>query len=167
MASPVNLGTGDYVQQALELVYRYLNRCDRTVEEVRRHLRSKGVEPDAAERSIGVLREQGYLDDARYARLFAHDKRELEHWGTDRIAATLLHHGVERELIDEVLSEQAPREEFDRALSLLRRRFPAPPADRRERDRALGVLLRRGYDAELAVEVLTAHSRLAREPDVR
>lgn len=159
------LATDD--QQPLELAYGYLNRCDRTVAEVRRHLRSKGVEADATERSIEVLREQGYLDDARYVRLFARDKRELEHWGRERVAATLVRRGIERELIDEVLSEEPPQEEFARALSLLRRRFPSPPVDRRERDRALGVLLRKGYDHELAVEVLNAHTRVARDPDVR
>ena len=162
-----NLDADDRVRQALELAYRYLNRCDRTVEEVRRHLAGKGAEPDAVERSVEVLREQGYLDDARYARLFSHDKREFDHWGTDRIASTLVRHGVERALIEAALSERPPAEEFDRALALLRRRFPSPPTDRRERNRALGVLVRKGYDPELALEALSAHARLARDPDVR
>lgn len=153
------LGTDDRSQQALDLAYRYLNRCDRTVAEVRRHLEGKGLEADAVERSIAVLSEQSLLDDARFARLFAHDKRELEHWGTERISSALLRRGIERELIDEMLAEQTPTAELDRALSLLRRRFPSPPADRSERDRALGVLLRKGYDPELAVEAVNAQAR--------
>ena len=39
--------------------------------------------------------------------------------------------------------------ELERALALLRRRFPSPPRERRDRDRALAVLLRKGYDTEL------------------
>lgn len=156
------LDTDDRSQRALDLAYRYLNRCDRTVAEVRRHLERKGLEADAIERSIELLSEQSLLDDVRFARLFAHDKRELEDWGTERIGSELLRRGIERELIGAVLAEETPAAELDRALSLLRRRFPSPPADRRERDRQLGILLRKGYDLELAVDAVNAHARSER-----
>jgi regulatory protein len=48
---------------------------------------------------------------------------------------------------------------MDRALAVLRRRFPQPPEDRRERDRALGVLLRKGYESDLALDALAVHAR--------
>ena len=48
---------------------------------------------------------------------------------------------------------------MERALELLRRRFPAPAGDRRERDRALGVLVRKGYDVDLALDAIAAHAR--------
>ena len=142
----------------LELAYRYLNRRDRTEGEVRRHLAGKGVEPDAAEDAIATLRDQGYLDDARYARLFAEDKRALEGWGTERIRGTLALRGIDRELIDAAVAADGG-DEMERALEILRRRFPSPPRERRDRDRALAVLLRKGYDTELAMDALTAHAR--------
>ncbi len=37
--------------------------------------------------------EQGYLDDARFARMFVADKRELEQWGRERIRRGLLARG--------------------------------------------------------------------------
>ena len=40
---------------------------------------------------------------------------------------------------------------------MLSRRFPKPPRDRRGRDRALGVLLRKGYDIDLALDALARH----------
>ncbi|MGH2886826.1 MAG: hypothetical protein ACRDPA_29725, partial [Solirubrobacteraceae bacterium] len=49
--------------------------------------------------------------------------------------------------------------ELDRALAVLRRRFPTPPADRRDRERAFGVLVRKGYESELALDALAAHVR--------
>ncbi len=44
-------------------------------------------------------------------------------------------------------------------MALLRRRFPDPPQDRRDRNRALGMLVRKGYDTELALDALSAHAR--------
>ena len=74
------------------------------------------------------------LDDARYARLFVEDKRTLEAWGSERIERELRARGVERELVAAALADgDADAEgELDRALELLRRRFPEPPRDRRD-----------------------------------
>jgi regulatory protein len=148
------------VPDPLELAYRYLNRRDRTEGEGRKLLAAKGVEDDAAQDAIETLREQGYVDDARYARLFAEDKRALEGWGTERIRGTLALRGIDRELIDAaVQADGGAGSELERALEVLRRRFPSPPRERRDRDRALAVLLRKGYDTELALDALTAHAR--------
>jgi regulatory protein len=149
----------DGLQRGLGLAYRYLNRRDRTEAEVRGHLDDKRIDAPDVEQSIATLREQGYLDDARYARLLAQDKRNLEGWGNDRIRRTLSSRGIDRELIeDAVASREEPAAELDRALALLRRRFPSPPQERRERDRALAVLLRKGYDADLALDALARYA---------
>jgi regulatory protein len=157
---------GTELQRALELAYRDLNRRERTVHEVRNRLESKGTEAVVVDEAVAVLAEQGAVDDARFARLFVQDKRELEQWGAERIRRGLLARGVDRELIAEALvergevdDEEPPETELDRALGLLRRRFSAPPRDRRERDRALGVLIRKGYDPELALDALAAYGR--------
>jgi regulatory protein len=150
------LETDDRLQQALELAYGYLNQRDRTETEMRRRLEQQRVDPPALEDAIRELVGQGYLDDVRFARLFAQDKRELEQWGSDRIRRALLQRGIDRELVEEALRADAAETELERALALLRRRFPFPPRDRRERDRALGVMLRKGYDSELALDALTA-----------
>jgi len=113
------------------------------------------------------LRELGVVDDARYVRLFVEDKRSLEHWGSDRIARALNERGIERGLIADALSLTGAESELERAVTLLRRRFPHPPRDRRSRDRALGVLMRKGYDSELALDALTAYARDAEHPNVR
>jgi regulatory protein len=144
--------------RALELAYAHLNRRERTEAELRRHLEARGVDLATVAATVHTLRDQGYLDDARYARLFAQDKRELEQWGNERIRRTLLEHGVERELVEATLTQAPPEDELDRARAVLRRRFPSPLLDRRDRDRALGVLLRKGFDCELALEALADHA---------
>ena len=145
------------------LAFRYLSRRERTVSEMREHLVGRGVTVAAVEQVIEELGEQGYLDDARYARVFAQDKRELEQWGSERIERALLARGVDRELVDETLADHNDAAEgggeLARALALLRKRFPGPPRDRRERERALGVLLRKGYDPELALDALSGYAR--------
>jgi len=155
---------GDRLQRALDLAYGYLNRRDVTQAEMRRQLERGGIEPATTEEAIGVLTDQGMLDDTRFARLFVEDKRELEQWGSERIRRTLLERGIDRELIEDALGSGPEESELDRALALLRRRFAVAPRDRRERDRALGVMIRKGYDSELALDALAAYAREGGEP---
>jgi len=145
-------------ETALAAAYEYVDRRERTVAEVVRKLERLGVGPSAAAAAVAELTELGVLDDARYARLFAEDKRALEGWGSERIERALIGRGVERETVRDALGGPGGEGELERALVLLRQRFPAPPADRRERERALGVLLRKGYDGELALDALRRHA---------
>jgi regulatory protein len=146
------------LQHARDLAWRALNRRDRTVAELARTLAAKRVEPAAIEVVISELCEQGYLDDARFARRFAEDRRRLDDWGAERIERRLRALGIEDHLIAAAVAEQDPGTELDAALSLLRRRFPDPPDTPRECQRALGVLLRKGYELELAHEALRHHA---------
>ncbi|MHB8692390.1 MAG: regulatory protein RecX [Solirubrobacteraceae bacterium] len=148
--------------KALQLAYSYLNRRDRTAAELCAYLAAREFAEAEVEAAISELVELGYVDDARYARLFAQDKRTLEEWGEERIRRSLRERGVGQELVEAALRETAEADgadELTRALSLLRRRFPEPPADRRERDRALGVMIRKGFDSELALDALSAYAR--------
>jgi regulatory protein len=154
------------LQKALDLSYAYVNRRERTTAEVRSQLERKGVSEADANAAVETLIEQHLLDDARFAELFVADKRELERWGGERIRRGLIARGIDRELAERALI--APSDALDdaghggelaRALELLRRRFPEPPRDRRDRDRALGMLLRKGYEHELAIDALNVHVR--------
>jgi regulatory protein len=148
--------------KALQLAYSYLNRRDRTAAELRAYLTARELAEAEVEAAISEVVELGYVDDARYARLFAQDKRMLEEWGEERIRRSLRERGVGHELVEAAIRETAEADgadELTRALSLLRRRFPEPPADRRERDRALGVMIRKGFDSELALDALNAYAR--------
>jgi len=50
-------------------------------------------------------------------------------------------------------------EELEAALAVLRRRFAQPPAHDRDRDRALSLLVRKGYELELAYDAVRAFER--------
>jgi regulatory protein len=147
--------------RALELSYRYLNRRERTVHELRSYLAAQDLDVEAVQATVTELVEVGALDDARYARLFAQDKRELESWGTERIRRALLGRGIEAEVLEQALAgnERGHEQEFERAVALLRQRFPDPPRARRDRERALGLLVRRGYGTELAIDAISAYRR--------
>ena len=162
------------------VAYAYLNRRERTVAEVRARLERAEVQGEEIDAVVAELLEFGYLDDARYARVFTQDKRALEAWGNERIARSLRERGVERELIEAALAERDDEasagdpgdgesglgstgsdSELERAVALLGQRFPRGPADPRDRERAFGVLARKGYESETAADAVREWARRA------
>ena len=90
---------------------------------------------------------------------FAEDRRALDNWGSERIERRLLELGVDRELIADGVAGRDGADELEAALELLRRRCREVPANERERERALGMLVRKGYDLELAYDAVRAFER--------
>jgi regulatory protein len=147
------------LQHALDLAYRFLGHRDRTAAEVRERLNAEGIDPALVDGAVDELHHLGYLDDARYAQRFAEDRRTIDAWGAERIERRLLALGVDPALIAAALDERGAGEELEAALAVLRRRFPAAPADDRARDRALALLVRKGYELELAYDAVRAFER--------
>jgi regulatory protein len=145
-------------ERAIQLGYRAVGRRDRTVAELRTLLERKRVEPEAIEHAVAELTDAGFLDDARYAQRFAQDKRELERWGSERIARELHRRGVPPDLIELAVADRSREAELQTALLVLAQRLPSP-CDDRERDRAWRLLVRRGYEAEVAYEAVRRHER--------
>ena len=147
-------------ERALELAYRTLSTRDRTVAEVRAFLERKQVASEAVDHAIAELTAAGLVDDERYARLFAEDKRGIERWGSQRIERDLHRRGVPGHLIEAALAGTDRDDEFATALGLLSEKLPPCESDR-DRDRAWRLLVRKGYEPEMAYEAVREHGRQA------
>ena len=145
-------------RRAFDLAGRALSVRDRSVAELRSYLEGKRVEPDAIDAVVEELSESGVLDDARYAERFTEDRRELNGWGPERIGMDLSRRGVPAELIEPALAARSREDELEAARNLLAERFASLPDDR-ARNRAWQLLVRRGFDAELAYEAVRAQAR--------
>ena len=118
------------------------------------------LEPEVIEAALAIVTEQGYLDDARYARLLVEDRRSVDGWGAERIRARLQAAG-HRARADRRRRSRAPRPR--RPSSPPRRRCSSAAARRRPPTTASAsapsaILIRMGYDAR---------ARLRRDPRLR
>lgn len=147
-------------ERAIQLAYRAVGYRERTVAELRTFLERKRVEPAAIDDAVVELSRAGFIDDARYAQRFAEDKRELSGWGSERIARDLHRRGVAPDLVDAVVAGRSLDSELASALLVLEQRMAAP-GDDRERDRAWRLLIRRGYQSEIAYEAVRRYEQAA------
>lgn len=149
-------------QRAIELAYKLVSQRERTVKQVREKLAAKECEPPAIDAAIAELGRYGFIDDARYARLFAEDKRRLQGWGAMRIKMALRQDGISREILDALFADDeealdAPSE-LEAAMELLRRKQP-DLSDVKVKSRMAGMLARRGIASPVVFQALRLHER--------
>jgi regulatory protein len=133
---------------------------DRSVAELRTYLEGKRVEPELIDEVVGELERTHVLDDARYAERFTEDRRTLNGWGPERIEQDLARRGIAADLIEPALARRSRADELAAAQSLLAERFAALEDDR-ARNRAWQLLVRRGFDSELAYDAVRSHRQAA------
>lgn len=145
--------------RALELAMRAVNARERTEQELRAFLERHRVESPVIEDAIAEMISLGFVDDTGYARRFTDDRRLLDQWGSERIAADLARRGIDRDTIESALAGVERGDELQAAIDLLDRRYQTPFGGDRDRDKAWRMLVRRGYEPELAYEAVRRHER--------
>ena len=149
----------DRAREAFERAVEALSHKERTSAELGDWLAGRGFSPAEVEDAVGQLIEIGELDDERFARRFAEDKRELRGWGPERIREALSKRGISGRQIEAAIVADTG-DDLRRARELLERRGD-PLVDERSRARALAFLARRGYDSDIAYEAVRAVERRA------
>jgi len=81
-------------------------RCARSEccrSEMVRKMREKGADSNMACKVADRLEEEGYINDARFARAFVHDRTLYERWGRMKTRQALMQRGITPSLINEAL----------------------------------------------------------------
>ena len=129
---------------------------ERCVLETEQRLLNWGMAEDVLPEAIQKLTEEGFIDESRFARLFASGKFHVLKWGRIKIEAELRQRKISRDCIRQGLNE-IDEEEYKRTLSkLLNQKINSlnKSTPREARQKALKYILSKGYEADLALNIL-------------
>lgn len=90
-------------QQALEKMQRYCAYQDRCIYEVRQKLADMDIRGQKADALILALQDEQYLDDVRFARVYAAGKLKNNGWGKVRLAMELRQRRMDSHVIAQAL----------------------------------------------------------------
>jgi regulatory protein len=137
-----------------------LARRSRSVAELKRLMRNR-VEADTefgktlVELIIVRLKDQGHLNDARYAAAYSSYRRDTEKFGRMRIVSDLKAKGVHGEVIAKaVASAYDEVKEEDLARGYLKRKRLKKPKDQKEAARIFRNLMRAGFGSKTIFAIL-------------
>ncbi len=134
---------------AFDCSLRVLALRDHSRAELRRKLKEKGYQEQEIEQSVVRLEELGYLDDARFARLFAASAlRNGRSYGA-MLKLELARRGVAPEIaalaLAELADEFGEEELLARAIARRFAGFDPAQATEKERRRVVSYLQRKGF----------------------
>ncbi|MGE5603939.1 MAG: regulatory protein RecX [Nitrososphaerales archaeon] len=152
----------DSTAKAYDRAVQYLSVRPRSTAEVRRRLQEAEVDEEAIEAAIARLTEQGYLNDAEFARYWVENRQRFRPKGEQALRQELRRAGVDSEAIDESLAGlDASEAAYAAARPRAERLQALAEEDQAAFRQKLGnFLLRRGFSYEVAREVT---KRLLRE----
>ena len=137
-----------------------LGRRMRSVAELKRLLRPR-VEADTeigqtlVELVIRRLKDQGYLNDAKYAAAFSSFRRDNEKFGRRRVITDLKIKGVHGEVIEKAVDSAYDEvNEEKQAREYLRRKRLVKPSNQKETARIFRNLMRAGFGAKTIFSIL-------------
>ena len=90
---------------ALKKILHYCDYQDRCKKEIFTKLNSLELTDNDRDFIINFLNDEGYINDERYCRSYVKSKLNLKKWGVNKIKISLISKGIDREIIDSVVSE--------------------------------------------------------------
>lgn len=137
-------------EQMLTRIEAWCAGDERCSAETRRKLRELGALPHEAETLTDHLIDEGFVDDARFASLFARSKFNSRHWGRRRIEAELKMRHISRSDISNALATIDEDSYFDTLVKLAEQKMSQlGVADSPSRQKAFRYLMQKGYEPAL------------------
>ena len=137
-----------------------LGRRMRSIAELKRLLRRR-VDDDSeigktlVELVIRQLKDQGYLNDAKYAAAYSSFRRDNEKFGRRRVLTELKVKGVHGEVIEKaIVAAFAEVDEEKQAREYLRRKRLKKPNNKKDTARIFRQLMRAGFGAKTIFRIL-------------
>ncbi|HYN69962.1 MAG TPA: regulatory protein RecX [Candidatus Eisenbacteria bacterium] len=148
----------------LDAAMRFLEARARSIDEVRRRLRTAGYTSELIDGAIDRLTALGILDDAAFAKAWVESRDRARPRGERALRRELQLKGIDRSVVDNVLDERRPSggdaeaadPDATAAERLLARHSAALARvvdPRQRRQRAYALLARNGFDPEVAARL--------------
>ncbi|HEX6803656.1 MAG TPA: RecX family transcriptional regulator [Terriglobales bacterium] len=137
-----------------------LARRMRSVAELKRLLRQRvdmetEIGRTLVELVIRRLKDQGYLNDAKYAAAYSAFRRDNERFGRRRVITDLKSKGVVSEVLEKAVDASfAEVDEEQQAREHLRRKRLQKPADKKQAARVFRQLMRAGFTSKTIFKIL-------------
>lgn len=118
-------------QKALERLQLLCARQEKCTHDLVLKLRQWGISPLEIDKIIKKLIADGYVDDKRFARLYAREKSRINKWGPLKLRAMLASKGIAKENVEEALGELNESAQLDKLNELLRKKMQQVKAKNR------------------------------------
>ena len=139
---------------ALKKILHYCDYQDRCKKEIFTKLDSFELSDSDKDFIIDFLCDDGYINDERYCRSYVKSKLNLKKWGVNKIKLSLLTKGVDREIIDNIISEIDQDSYKEELVNLLKNKKVNESDPYKRKAKLIRYAVGKGYSLSMVMEVL-------------
>ncbi|MCH7828153.1 MAG: regulatory protein RecX [Bacteroidetes bacterium] len=135
--------------------FSYLGRRLHSRYELTTKLKSKKYASDLINTILNELEDKNYLNDYKFAVAYTRDKRTFKHFGSNRIKNELIKRRVNKEIIEQIISEIFPEgNDIKEAVYHINKKLKNKSVDQLDdknvRNKLITFLISKGFDFETA-----------------
>ena len=139
---------------ALKKILHYCDYQDRCKKEIFAKLNSFELTDNDRDFIINFLNDEGYINDERYCRSYVKSKLSLKKWGVNKIKISLISKGVDRDIIDTVVSEIDQDSYREELIKLLENKKINESDPYKRKAKMIRYAVGKGYSLSMVMEVL-------------
>lgn len=139
---------------ALKKILHYCDYQDRCKKEIFTKLDSFELSESDKNFIVEFLLDEGYINDERYCRSYVKSKLNLKKWGVNKIKLSLIAKGIDRDIIDAVVSEIDQDSYKEELVNLLKNKKINENDPYKRKAKLIRYAVGKGYSYSLVMEVL-------------
>jgi regulatory protein len=143
-------------EKHLAKIRRWCAMQERCIVEVRIHCRAIGIPDKSTEKIISQLNEEGFIDEERFAKLYAGGKFRNKKWGRARIIGELKARQIPEHLIKIGLSEIDEEEYRNRIIGMVEYKISVTDSTNKMlfKHRLSKTAITKGYEPDLVSDII-------------
>ena len=138
----------------LKKILHYCDYQDRCKKEIFAKLNTFELADNDKDFIVDFLNDEGYINDERYCRSYVKSKLNLKKWGVNKIKISLISKGVDREIIDNVVSEIDQDSYKEELIKLLENKKINESDPYKRKAKLIRYAVGKGYSLSMVMEVL-------------
>lgn len=142
---------------ALKKILHYCDYQDRCKKEIFAKLDSFELADADRDFIVDFLHDEGYINDERYCRSYVKSKLNLKKWGVNKIKLSLITKGVDKAIIDEVVSEIDQDSYKEELVNLLRNKKVNESDPYKRKAKLIRYAVGKGYSLSMVMEMLNGN----------
>ena len=141
-------------ETALKKILHYCNYQGRCKKEIYDKLNSFELDETDKNFIVGFLQEEGFINDERYCRSYVKSKLNLKKWGVNKIRLSLFEKGINKEIIDNVISEIDKDSYKEELLNLLKNKKIEETDPYKRKAKLIRYAVSKGYSLNEVMETV-------------
>ncbi len=137
-------------------IRRWCAMQERCLVDVKIHALALGLSEKVAEKAIEALIDEGFIDEERYAKIYAGSKFRNKNWGRARIIGELKARQIPNDIIKTALAEIDEEEYRNRIIEMVEHKLAVTDRSNTAlyKHRLAKTAVAKGYENELVFEII-------------